>query len=119
MRKLLLLIPVLALAVALPGSAGGHTAPAKTHTVKVGDDFFSPTKKTIHVKDIVKWVWVGADGKPGETLNEHSIVETKDRFNSTSKTSGTYRFRFRKAGKYTIVCGEHPETMIFRVTVKR
>ena len=119
MRKLVLLTS-LALIVAIPAVAGGHTtSKSKTYTVKVGDDFFSPTKRTIHVRDIVKWVWVGEDGKAGTTINEHSIVETKDRFNSLSKTEGTYKYRFKKAGKFTIVCGEHPEDMIFRVTVKK
>ena len=120
MRKLILLTS-LALLVAIPAVAGGHTPSTnKTYTVKVGDDFFSPTKKTIHVRDIVKWVWVGEDGKRGTTINEHSIVETKDRFKpSPSKTEGTFKYRFKKAGKYTIVCGEHPEDMIFRVTVKK
>ena len=118
MRRLILLT-ALGLIVAIPAVAGGHTTSAKTYTVKVGDDFFSPTKRTIHVKDVVKWVWVGADGKPGMTTNEHSIVETKDRFHSLSKTEGTFKYRFKKAGKFTIVCGEHPEDMIFRVTVKK
>jgi plastocyanin len=120
LRTTLALAALAALAIALPGAASGSHRPAKTFTVKVGDDFFSPTKKTIHVRDVVKWVWVGADGKPGATVNEHSIVETKDRFKpSASKTSGTFRYRFKKAGKFTIVCGEHPEDMIFRVTVKK
>ncbi|HEX8054038.1 MAG TPA: hypothetical protein VF517_13690 [Thermoleophilaceae bacterium] len=94
-------------------------AAAKTYTVKVGDDYFSPTKRTVKVNDIVKWVWVAEDGAPGSTVNEHSIVETKDRFHSKTQTAGSYKFRFKKAGKFTIVCGEHPETMIFRVTVKK
>ena len=114
MRRIALSIAALAV-LAFPATVGA----AKTYTVKVGDDFFSPTKKTVKVRDIVKWVWVDASGQPGSTVNEHSIVETKDRFNSTSKTSGSYKFRFKKAGKYTIVCGEHPEDMIFRVTVKK
>jgi len=117
MRKLLALT-ALALAVAIPSVAGGHGTAAKTYTVKTGDDFFSPTKRTIHKKDIVKWVWVGADGKAGATVNEHSIVETKDRFQSLSKTEGTFKYRFKKAGKFTIVCGEHPDTMNLTVRVK-
>jgi plastocyanin len=120
MRRLLLLLTAaataLALAVALPAS--GHHRPAKTITVKTGDDFFSPTSKTIHKRDIIKWVWVGADGKPGETINEHTIVEAKDRFSSKAKTSGTYKVRFKSAGKFTVYCGEHPETMKLTVKVK-
>ncbi len=106
----------------IPAVAGGHHVKAKTITVKTGDDFFSPTKKTIHLNDIVKWTWVGADGRAGETINEHTIAERDGKLPkllSPTKTSGTYRFRFKKTGKYVVICGEHPETMIFRVTVKR
>jgi plastocyanin len=117
MRKLLA-ITALALAVALPSVAGGHTpSTAKTYTVKVGDDFFSPTKRTIHKRDIVKWVWVGENGKAGQTINEHTIVESKDRFQSLPKTEGTYKFRFKKAGKFTIYCAEHTDKMKLTVRV--
>ena len=114
MRKLV--VPLVALlALAFPTTVGA----AKTYTVKVGDDFFSPTKRTIRVNDIVKWVWVGADGRAGQTENEHSVVDSKNRFKSADKTEGTYKRRFKKAGKYTIYCGQHANTMIFRLTVKR
>jgi plastocyanin len=119
MRRFVLLLTALVLAVAIPTAASGHHVKAKTHTVKTGDDFFSPTKKTIHRRDVVKWVWVGEDGKAGETINEHTIVEAKGRFKSDTKTSGTFRHRFKKAGKFTIYCAEHPDTMRLKVTVKR
>ena len=120
MRRFLLVLTALALAVAIPGGASsGHTTTAKTYTIKTGDDFFSPTSKTIHVNDILKFVWVGADGKPGQTINEHTIVDgDKGKWQSTTKTEGTFKKRFKKAGKFKVVCGEHPETMILKVKVK-
>ena len=114
MRRLAPLL-VLAAVLAFPATVGA----ARTYTIKVGDDYFSPTKKTIKVDDIVKWVWVGADGKPGQTTNEHTIVEAKDRFHSKTLTEGSYKKRFKKAGKWTIYCGEHANTMKLVVTVKR
>ena len=119
MRRLLLPLALLAAAVAMPTVASGHHVKAKTHTIKTGDDYFSPTKKTIHLRDVVKWVWVGADGKPGATINEHTIAEGKGRFTSDPKTSGSYRFRFKKTGKFTIYCAEHPDDMKLTVTVKK
>ena len=113
MRRLVLSLTAIAV-LAFPATVGA----ARTYTIKVGDDFFSPTKKTIKVNDIAKWVWVAEDGTPGATVNEHSIVDSKDRFHSKTMTEGTYRKRFKRAGKFTIVCGEHPDTMIFRLTVK-
>jgi plastocyanin len=118
MRRLLL-IPAAVLALAIPAAA--HETTAKTHTIKTGDDFFSPTKKTIHLKDIVKWTWVGADGKAGETVNEHTIAERDGKLKllSPTKTSGTFKFRFKKAGKFVVICAEHPETMRTTITVKK
>jgi plastocyanin len=117
MRKLTLLTS-LALIAVIPAVAGGHTpSSAKTYTVKVGDDFFSPTKRTIHKRDIVKWVWVGENGKAGQTINEHTVVESKDRFQSATKTEGTFKFRFKKAGKFTIYCAEHTDKMKLTVRV--
>ena len=118
MRRLASILMVLALA-AVPAVALAHDAKPKTHTVKVGDDFFSPPKKTIHVKDTVKWVWVGPDGKRGATVNEHTIAESKGRFSSDPKLEGSFKYRFKKAGKFTVYCAEHPTTMKLTVTVKK
>ena len=107
------------LVLAFPASVG---AAAKTYTVKTGDNFFSPTKKTIRVNDIMKWTWVGEDGKAGETVNEHTIAERDGKLpklKSSTKTSGTYKFRFKKAGKFVVICADHPDEMKIRVTVKK
>ena len=116
MRRLLLTLTLVAVAVAVPTVAEGHHVAAKTYTIKTGDDYFSPTSKTIHLRDIVKWQWVGADKKPGSTINEHTVVESKDRFQSKTKTKGTFSYRFKKTGKFTIFCSEHPDDM--KVTIK-
>jgi plastocyanin len=117
MRKLVITLTALGL-LAFPATVGA----AKTYTVKTGDDFFSPTKRTIKVNDIVKWVWVGADGKAGATTNEHTIAERDGKLPkllSSTKTSGSYKFRFKKAGKFVVICAEHPDDMKIRLTVKR
>ena len=121
MRRLLLLpLALVVVALVVPAiSTGSHRDP-KTFTIKVGDDFFSPTKKTVHKRDIVKWVWVKADGKAGATVNEHTVVEKTGeklpKLNSGTRTSGSYKFRFKKAGKFTILCADHPEDM--KLTIK-
>ena len=121
MRRLILLLTLAAvLAIAIPVANGATTPQPKTFTVKTGDDFFSPTAKTIHKRDIIKWVWVGADGKPGETINEHTILDgDKGAWQSKTKTSGTFKRRFKKAGTFLVVCGEHTEEMRLKVKVKK
>ena len=118
MRRLLLTVTALALAVAIPSVAIGHDADPKTYKVNVSDNAFTPTKRTIHIKDIVKFVWVGENGRAGETINEHTIVESKDRFQSKPKLKGTFSYRFKKAGKFTIFCAEHDDEMKLTVKVK-
>ena len=123
MRRLILLLALsLPIAVlAIPGTSAGSHRDAKTFTIKVGDDCFSPTKKTIHKNDIVKWTWVNAEGKSGETINEHTVIESTQeklpKLNSGTRTSGSYKFRFKKAGKFTILCADHPEDMILKIKV--
>jgi plastocyanin len=123
MGRLLLVIPVLVVALAIPATSSGTHRDPKTFTIKVGDDFFSPTKKTVHIRDIVKWTWVDAEGKRGETVNEHTVVEKTGeklpKLNSGQRTSGSYRFRFKKAGRFTIICADHPETMVLRIRVTK
>ena len=125
MRKLIAILTVAAVlgSLALLGSsvATGEVGSTKatTRTVKVGDDFFSPTKRTIYTYDIIKWVWVGPDGRPGTTASGHTVTEENDRFSSEELTTGTYRKRFKRRGTYNILCATHPNTMRMKIVVKR
>jgi plastocyanin len=122
MRRLLLPLALLAAALAIPAASSGDHRAAKTITVKVGDDYFSPTKKTIHIRDIVRWQWVGEDRKPGSTINEHTIVDSKQDKpyfkNSKTKTKGTFSVRFKKTGTFRVICADHPDDMKITVKVK-
>ena len=117
MRKLFATFAVASLlgALALLGgsvaTAGGDVSAARTKTVQVGDDFFSPTRVRIRRRDIVRWVFVGED--------EHTVTEVNNRFTSPEMTTGVYRRRFRRAGTFRILCALHPSTMRMRVVVLR
>jgi plastocyanin len=123
MRRLLLILSIAALALAAAATTSATTPKPKTYTVKTGDDFFSPTSRTIHKNDIVKWVWVGEDKKPGETVNQHTIIDAnqdKPYFkNAAPRTKGTFSVRFKKTGNFKIFCSEHyQDGMILKVKVK-
>src|SRR3712207_8316598 len=98
-RKLAVLVVLAAAgaAVALVPSAG-----AATKTVRVDDDVFRPGSISISVGDTVRWRWVGD--------NPHNVTVTKGRqkFRSSTKSSGTFSKRIRRGGRYTIVCTIHP-----------
>src|SRR2546421_5300922 len=118
MRKPLVILAVVALLAALAvtgagAAAGSHLREAKTKTVQVGDDFFAPTKVTIHRGGKVKWTWGGG------TSHSHTVTEENGKFTSAEKTSGTYKHTFKKKGTFHIFCSVHPEQMQMKVVVKK
>ena len=117
MRKPLIILAVVALlaAVAVTGAGaarGSHLREAKTKTVQVGDDFYTPTKVTIHRGGKVKWTW--GDG----TSHSHTVTEENGKFTSKEKTSGTYKHTFKKRATYSIVCTIHAPDMHMTIKVK-
>ena len=102
----------LAAALLLPSTGaakGGGT------TVKVGDDFFSPSSKSISSGTNVKFKWVG-------TSNDHNVTKTsgpgKDFASETTASPGVqYERTFKKSGTYKMVCTIHPDTMQLKLKV--
>jgi plastocyanin len=120
MRKLLALIVV----AAVPASLGVASATAddasvqaaKTRTVRVGDNFFSPKTITVKKRTIVKWAW-GTDGRTSTDV-EHNVRGYKgNKFRSAYKTEGTFRKRITKTTR--ILCDVHATTMRMTIKVKK
>lgn len=109
MRKLIVIV-LLAFA-ALPAFAGA----ANAATIKVGDNFFNPTKKTVSVGTTVKFKWVGN--------RKHHIVKTSGpggrvESRTTDDRGVNLAKRFNKRGTYRFICTLHPEEMRLRLTVR-
>jgi plastocyanin len=110
-RTSVALIAIVALA-AVPG-LGGVASAAPTTTVKLGDNFFKPARKTIRRGTKVRFKWVGR--------NPHNVTKRKGpggRFKSrtTSRRGVNFVKRFTKRGTYKLICTIHPEEM--RLTIK-
>ena len=81
------------------------TAMAATKSVKVGDDYYvrpsGVPKVTVSKGTTVRWRFAGD--------NPHTVTVSKGprKFNSGTKTSGSYRKKMRKRGTYTIYCTIH------------
>jgi plastocyanin len=120
MRKPLTVIAVAAIGIAPAGAASGAhlRAAGKTKTVKVSDDFFAPTKITVKKGTTIKWVWRNADTGGATTDNTHTVTDAKGNFTSAETDTGTYKHKFKKTGKFTILCAVHDE-MTMKVNVKK
>ena len=94
------LAAVAAAAALVVPSIGG----AASTTVKVGDDFFSPDKKTVSAGTTVKFKWVGQD--------DHNVVKQRGPGGSfasetTDAPGVNFSKKFKKSGKYKLVCTIH------------
>jgi plastocyanin len=114
MHRKFLSIAIAALAIGallvLPGSGA-----ARGNTIKVGDDFFSPTSKTVSAGTTVKFNWVG-------TSNDHNVTKTSGpgkAFSSetTSSPGLNYQHKFKKPGTYKMICTIHPDSMKLKLKV--
>ena len=90
---------VAALIVPAVGGAAGTT-------VKLGDDFFSPDKKTVSKGTTVRFKWIGT--------NDHNVVKQSGPGGSfasetTDEPGVNFTKKFKKVGKYKIVCTIHDE----------
>lgn len=96
------------------GGDGAEAAKKRKATVKLGDDFFSPAKKTVKKRTVVRFKWIGK--------NKHNVVKTKGpgpTFASTTTDSPGVNFKkkFTKKGGYTLVCTIH-DGMKMKLRVK-
>jgi plastocyanin len=106
MRKLVVLSLPLAACVALAVPAFGATT-----SIKLGDNFFKPTKVTVKKGTTVRWKW--------STKAPHNVVSRgAGSFTSGSpKKTGNFARKLTKKGTYRIVCVVHP-TMKMTITVR-
>jgi plastocyanin len=100
-RLVLVLCAAAALTIgALAGTAGARGGA----TVKLGDDFFKPTEKTVSKGTKVKFKWVGTD--------KHNIVKKSGPGSAidsgVQQGSGVlYTHKFKKKGTYKLICTIH------------
>ena len=102
---------VLALIVA----GGGFATAAPTKTIKVKDNFFAPSAKTVKRGTTVRFKWAG--------FNPHNVVKASGpggRFKSrtTWRRGVNYAKKFEKVGTYHLVCTLH-SGMELKLTVVR
>jgi plastocyanin len=95
-------------AVYLAPAAGGDGATAaKTRSVSVRDDFFSPKRLTVASGDRVRWVW---RDEGSHNVRFRGVPRGASRRpGSSTKTSGSFGRTLRKRGRYSYVCTIHED----------
>ena len=106
MRSLLLITATI-LAVSLVPTAESR---ARTRTVELAGEAFSPTSVRIHVGQRVRFVWV--DGLHNVTRKSGPAFATID-----DRDGGRVVRAFRKTGRYVLVCTNHEPGMRLVVRV--
>lgn len=89
--------------------------------VKVGDDFYSPSKLNVKKGAEVKFKWLsGNENKHNATLKSGpNGVDKKQYTSKTDKTGVKFSPTFKKGGTYDFLCTIHPDDMKLKVAVKR
>lgn len=129
MRRTLTIITALVALTALAMPAAGVAA--KNKTVKVRDDFFSPTKVKVKKDAKVKFNWGSSNA------NTHNVTFktgpkgvkkskpctsgkiTKCNVSGSGATGIKFAPKFDKKGTYKFVCTIHPTVMKVTVEVKK
>jgi plastocyanin len=94
----------------------GGLAGAAGTTVKLGDNFFDPDRKTIAKGTRVRFKWIGEE--------EHNVVKKRGpgpgfASETTDVPGVNFTKRFKRAGRYRLVCTIHPEDMKMTLRVRR
>jgi plastocyanin len=117
-KTILAMVGVAAFAAAPTALAVGATK-GKTRKVSVNDNYYGPSKLTVHVGDTVDWHW------SDDITDVHDVAlktapKGVRKFASDPLAAGDdFKRKLTKAGTYKIICTFHEEEMKMTVTVKK
>jgi plastocyanin len=118
-KATLALVGAAAFAAAPTALALGATSKGKTRKVSVNDNYYGPSKLTVHVGDTVDWHW------SDDITDVHDVAlktapKGVKKFASDPLAAGDdFKRKLTKAGTYKIICTFHEEEMKMTVTVKK
>ena len=98
--------------------AGAGSGPVK-RTVKLGDNYFSPTKLTVNRDSTITWRWPEDSGDVHDVALGKRPAGVKQFASDPASTSYSFKRKLTKPGRYSIICTLHEEEMRMTVTVRR
>jgi plastocyanin len=106
-----------AAAAAAPGLALAATP--KTRKVTVTDNYYGPSKLTVHAGDTVKWHW-DENATDVHDVKLDSAPKGVKKFTTEPLAAGDeYKRKLTKPGRYHFICTFHEEEMSMTITVKK
>ena len=111
------LAATVSLALALAG-ASGALGGARRKVVKVGDDYYSPSKLTIKKGTKVRWAWLDGNQDNHDVRLKSGPKGVKKFKSDLAGSDYSYSQTFKVPGTYKIYCSIHVE-MRQTITVKK
>jgi plastocyanin len=110
----------------LVGAAAFAAAPTalaatkgKTRKVSVNDNYYGPSKLTVHVGDTVDWEW-SEDATDQHDVDVKSAPKGAKKFQSDTLVAGEhFKRKLTVPGTYKVICTFHEEEMKMTITVKK
>jgi plastocyanin len=95
-------------------AAAFAASPAKK--VKVGDDYYGPTRLTVKHGTTVKWLWLADNGNSHDVKLKSGPKGVKKFHSASAATDYSYSRKLTVRGTYKIVCTLHQDmTMTIKV----
>jgi plastocyanin len=105
MRKAVPVIMAVALLGAMTLAVSSAPAGGRTTKIKVGNNFFSPEKKTVKRGTKVRFKW---EGGALHNVTKRKGPGGKIASKTTKKSGVNYTKTFKRKGTYKLICTIHP-----------
>lgn len=96
------------------GAPAGAEHPSRARAVAVGSNFYDPVRLTVARGQRVRFLWEG-----GILRHDVSVRRGPEHFRSPLQAAGSYSRRFRKPGRFSLYCTQHPSSMRMTLVVRR
>ena len=103
-------------ALAVVPAASGAAKP-KPVSVKVGDDYFAPTKLSVARGTTIAWKWLAVNGDTHDVKLKRGPKGAKPFHSDPAAAFFTYKRKLTVKGRYTVICTFH-QHMTMTITVR-
>lgn len=102
---------------AVPAAAGGGKPQKKT--VKIADNYYSPSKLTVNRNSTITWKWPDTTGDTHDVLLDKGPKGVKKFQSESAGSFYSYKRKLTVPGKYQIICTLHEQEMKMTITVRK